>query len=290
MKSEEENRWYWEVVVTCPTLSTELLSGLLFEKNASGIEELGRSNDLDRLKVFFSSADYPRKSELQGVFTELKSRIDQLIVVSLAQKEYQNWQSNWKEHFKPISIGTSFVIRPPWEMEFPEKKEIIIQPGLGFGTGYHESTNLAIQLIEWVSGSFTYGTVIDVGTGSGILSIAALLTGAEKVLAVDIDEDAAGEVKQNLVFSGIDPSKCDVCVTEIDQVTRTADLVLANIEDFILMPLSKDLVRLVKPNGLLVLSGILKERKQETLDHFLPGMRIIKEIELAEWYSVVMKK
>ncbi|MBU2513047.1 50S ribosomal protein L11 methyltransferase [bacterium] len=290
MKTSKKNQWYWETVVLCPKPFAELLSGLLFEKNASGIEELESTGKSVRLKIFFKSDDYPGMNQLKSVIEELIDRIDQLKLVTIEQKEFQDWQSNWKEHFKPILVGNSFVIRPPWEMEVSGKKEIVIQPGLGFGTGYHESTNLAIQLIEWISGSFSYKTVIDVGTGSGILTIAALLTGAENVLAIDIDEDAISEVKQNLKFSGIDPSKCEVRVTEINNLTQPADLVLANIEDFILIPLSKDLIRLVKPGGLLVLSGILAERKQETINSFSPGMTVIKELELAEWYSAVMSK
>jgi ribosomal protein L11 methyltransferase len=167
----------------------------------------------------------------------------------------------------------------------------VIQPGFGFGTGYHESTHLALQLLEQVAEFHPFQSVLDVGTGSGILSIGALLLGAREVYAIDIDSDAINEVKSNLELSGLDAINCSVEVGDVAGLIRApSDLVMANIEDHILIGLADDLLRLTKPGGVLLLSGILTERKLELLSKLGSRIEQVSQLELNEWTGLTLKK
>ncbi len=290
MTNTENQPWYWEVLVSFRGETFDIVSNAFFELGASGIEELEAEGEYPQYKIFFLSDDFTSESDLDDELTSLANRTEGLIVNEITKKDYEDWQSNWKDHFRPIEIGCSFIIRPPWEASFPDKKEIVIHPGQGFGTGYHESTNLALQLLEKLYKAYSFDKAIDVGTGSGILVIACLLCGTKSVVAFDIEEEAIAEVPENLKLSGIDPALCQASVANIEEISEPANLVMANIEDFILVPMAKDLKRLVVPEGVLVLSGILFERKSDTMRHFLDEMEVIEEMTMAEWYAVSLSK
>ncbi len=131
---------------------------------------------------------------------------------------------------------------------------------------------------------------IDVGTGSGILAIGATLIGVERVTAIDIDEDALKEVKSNFALSGLNENGCKLMLSGPEEVSITSELVMANIEGHILLTLAKDLIRLTRKEGFLILSGILIEQKQTIHQEFSKEMSIIKELEINEWHGVVLKK
>ncbi len=284
------DQWYWEVVATCPSDQEELFSYYLFEANVSGIEEIARSENTIDLKIYFQSQQIDPKSCISSIKAKLGVDCKRIVTRSIEKKRFENWQSNWKEHFKAISIGNSFVVRPPWEKAVPDKKEIVIHPGFGFGTGYHESTNLALRLLELLGESHCFESVIDVGAGSGILTIAALLLNAKQVTAIDIELETLEEIQNNLLLSGLDKQKCDVRICEPDKLKGNAELVVANIEDHILIKMAKELSRLTKPSGHLLLSGILTEKKVELIHAFSNEFNLIKELEMEEWTGMILKK
>ncbi|MCP4753469.1 MAG: methyltransferase domain-containing protein [Proteobacteria bacterium] len=287
----KQDHWYWEVVASCSFEIFETATFFLIDEfEALGIEEIWKSRNLVRFKVYFPGGVHDPASMVESAFRKIEKGRADLKIISTDKKEMQNWQTNWRDHFRPLEIGTTFLVRPPWERPHPEKKEIVINPGLGFGTGYHESTCLAIQLLEWLADRFPIGRVVDVGTGSGILTIAALLLKAEQVTALDIDEEAIKEVPRNLELSGFEKDSCTLLLKKPEELDMSADLVLANIESMILERMAESLIRLTAQNGYLILSGILTEHRESLLSRFQAQMHVREERRLGEWHGLVFQK
>ncbi len=283
--------WYWEAVVTCHPDLLDIFTYHLFEAAVQGTEEISQSESKVELKLYFSGGFSEPALIVNSVRQKMEISDDQIKLLKVEKKKVENWQANWKEHFKPLEIGKDFVVLPPWEKREGAKKHIVIQPGFGFGTGYHESTNLALQLLEWLAIDRPLGTILDVGTGSGILVIASLLLGiAGDVYAIDIDPEAIPEVHRNLELSGFKREQYHAQIAEPSALkVKPFDLVMANIEDHILVNLADDLIRLTKPQGNILLSGILTDRKQSLLAAF-DGFKVLKELEMHEWTGLILQK
>jgi ribosomal protein L11 methyltransferase len=188
----------------------------------------------------------------------------------------EDWGNSWKEHFKPARIGKRLVIKPTWEKFHAEREDIILQldPGMAFGTGTHPSTRFCLEILEKIyfhEGIFIRqdekkpSTVLDVGTGSGILSIAAAKLGAREVTAIDIDPQAVMVAAENLMLNGVEQSVL-VSATPISSIECSFDLIVANILAEALVNLAPELVKRINPGGFLILSGILTEKEQTVLD------------------------
>ena len=217
----------------------------------------------------------------------------------------QNWMEAWKEHYQPIPIGKRLIIVPAW-LESPEAARIAIKidPGMAFGTGTHPTTQLCLELIEkyfddeqsTVNGQRS--TVIDVGCGSGILSIGALKLGAEFALGVDIDNASVKASWENADANAIDPRRFAVgqgSVTEILEGSfevRQAQLVLANILAPIIIRLfDMGLAELVAAGGELILSGILAEQAESVgLAAQAHGMRFVEKRQSGDWVALAFKR
>lgn len=286
----DKTQWYWEIYATCLDEVFELLTCRLFEFGATGIQELATSNHRIDFKVFFTSM----VNDPDGIWEKACEHYDKLAdnfrIVSKEKKYSKNWKTSWKKYFKPIKIGKSFLVRPPWEKEDLSKKEIVINPGCGFGTGYHATTYLALQLLEWLGERHCLSEVIDVGTGSGVLTIAALLLNADKVTAIDVDQEALMEVPKNLRLSGLESTKCSLLSAIPEDWDNKADLVMANIEIEILSGLLTPIISLTKCNGYLIFSGILQEQKTVLLKMLGNGFTVLKELVLDDWYALILEK
>lgn len=217
----------------------------------------------------------------------------------------QNWMEAWKEHYQPIPIGKRLIIVPAW-LESPEAARIAIKidPGMAFGTGTHPTTQLCLELIEkyfddeqsTVNGQRS--TAIDVGCGSGILSIGALKLGAEFALGVDIDNASVKASRENADANAIDPRRFAVgqgSVTEILEgkfEVRQAQLVLANILAPIIIRLfDMGLAELVAAGGELILSGILSEQAESVgLAAQAHGMRFVEKRQSGDWVALAFKR
>jgi ribosomal protein L11 methyltransferase len=208
-----------------------------------------------------------------------------------------NWMEAWKEHYHPIPIGQNLLILPAW-IENPNLGRIAIriELGMAFGTGTHPTTQLCLELVEsffTLSDDSPGLQVIDIGCGSGILSIAALKLGAEKALGVDIDPEAIQASSDNAAINGV-KGQYEIgvgSVTEIKSANfsiQKAHLVLANILAPVLVQLlNLGLGELVLPGGWLVLSGILLEQSPEvesTLD--VHGYRLVRKLQMGDWVAL----
>ena len=213
----------------------------------------------------------------------------------------EDWANNWKQHFKPVRIGKRLVIKPTWEDYAPSAGDIILQidPGMAFGTGAHSTTKMCLESLERIfcretgyaiDPGFVPSTVLDVGTGSGVLSIAAAKMGAEKVVAIDIDPDATAVTAENLALNGVDAS-VEVSTTPLGEVSGTFAIVVANILAEELVRLAAELVGRVLPGGFLILSGILTEKEELVIDGFSPFALSLSETSRdAEWSCLTFSR
>lgn len=224
----------------------------------------------------------------------------------------QNWMETWKQRYQPILIGRRLLILPAW-MEAPDPNRIAIkiEPGMAFGTGTHPTTQLSLELMEKIfdgglpamRGSLTDtghrppSTVIDVGCGSGILSIAALKLGAEKALGVDIDEGSIRNSRQNADLNGAG----DGLILGVGSVREILDgkfefekapLVLANILAPVIIRLFEaGLADLIEENGAVILSGILLEQEQSVLEAAqAQGLRMNERMQMGDWVALAISR
>ena len=209
-----------------------------------------------------------------------------------------NWMEAWKEHYRPISVGEKLIIVPAW-MDSPDKTRIPIKidPGMAFGTGTHPTTQLALELMETVIDEYSPSTVIDVGCGSGILSIAALKLGAQTALGVDIDIESVKNSRENADKNGIGEEFIigQGSVTELLDGKfpyKQAPLVVANILAPIILRLFDDgLADLAEPGGTVILSGILQEQEGKILEAAQAQGLILNEREqMGDWVALLLTK
>ena len=168
-----------------------------------------------------------------------------------------DWKERWKAFFRPTRVGERIVVRPPWEaMEdlLPSDVELVIEPGMAFGTGTHETTRLCLRALERLD--LVGAHVLDVGCGSGVLSIAAIKLGAESATAIDIDDAAIDATRGNALTNRV-AEHVSVSTTPLAAIDGESDVVLANILSSILVDLSRLLGAHVRVGGTLLLSGIL---------------------------------
>ncbi len=201
-----------------------------------------------------------------------------------------DWIEIWRKHYRPIELG-NVLICPAWIERKPKEGqvEIIIDSNMAFGTGEHETTSMVISLMQnYVKNA---ETVIDVGTGSGILGIAAAKLGAKKVVMTDIDYVAVKSAKHNCEINGV-ADKCEVDLNNLlDDKNITGDLVLANITADVLLILSESIPSRVKNGGVLIMSGIIKSRVNEVIDRYSAiDFELVQRKDEGEWIALVMKK
>ena len=193
--------------------------------------------------------------------------IDSEIILNQCKNE--DWENNWKQYFHPIPVGEKLLIRPTWEDEFEagDRKVLNIEPGLAFGTGTHETTRLCLETLEKHIHEGT--TVLDIGCGSGILSIASLLLGAEKAVGVDIDALAVKTAIENGEVNNFKEPEYTVLQGNLtDKVTGKFDVVVANIVADVIIMFCKDVASFMKEDALFITSGIIDTREQDVIDAF----------------------
>jgi len=194
----------------------------------------------------------------------------------------ENWAQNWKEHFPRIEVGNRLCLCPPWEAPTPGRVGVIIDPGMAFGTGHHATTRACLELLEArvQPGSL----VLDVGTGSGVLSIATLLLGAERAVGVDVDAIALEAARGNAARNGV-AERFSVAAS-LEGVDDLFDLALANIQANVLAELEPELSARVKPGGLLIASGLLRQELAAWKPLYAPRWRFGTTSGDAQWVAI----
>ncbi len=202
----------------------------------------------------------------------------------------QDWAENWKRYYKPFRAGERIVVKPSWEPyePFPEDLVIEMDPGMAFGTGTHETTYMCLQMLERY---VRPGSVcIDVGTGTGILAIAAAKLGAQDVLAIDLDEQAVAVAKENIQKNGMEQVVHAQAGDLLKDSVGKADVIVANIIADVICALCGPAKSHIRPGGAFICSGIIREREEDVLRALRQaGYAVDCRIARGEWVCLSAK-
>ncbi len=261
-----EESYYFEVDVTFEPNFEDLWATFCFENGSLGIQNLGQVEDKVLIRAYFSESWHGEAERLTDEFDK-QFQASNLQLVRKEKLPNQNWREQWKDYFQTLDINQTWWISPPWEVSCRQKdlQTIIIEPGQGFGTGRHDSTALALLVMKEIwKGQYRH--VLDVGCGSGILSIAAAKLGAKSVHAVDIEYASAKETAWNAKLNKM------TCITSfagtLDCVNAQYDLIVANMLCSELLDCSPFFAKLVNLDGVLICSGLLEKQLETFLDSF----------------------
>ncbi|EPN8462539.1 50S ribosomal protein L11 methyltransferase [Vibrio cidicii] len=233
---------------------------------------------------------YDAEADTQLIMSQIKA--SNMLVDGFAYKveqlEDKDWEREWMDNFHPMKFGERLWICPSWrDIPDPNAVNVMLDPGLAFGTGTHPTTALCLQWLE--SLDLSGKTVIDFGCGSGILAIAAIKLGAEKVIGIDIDPQALLASKDNAQRNGV-AEQLEVYLPQDQPEGLLADVVVANILAAPLRELSSIITGLVKPNGLLAMSGVLDTQAEDVANHYRDAFHIDPIIEQSEWCRISGRK
>lgn len=255
---------YIEIRISVKDDYQELLIAELFDRDFEGFEQ---DDDLLIATIPATRFDDSKREEIERIVMSLSSDSS---ILSEKVIGSQNWNEEWERTIEPQTIGR-FYVHPTWSSfdgELGDKIELMIDPKMAFGTGYHATTRV---MLEWLPEVVYAGDkVLDAGTGTGILAIAALKLGAKSAFGFDIDEWSETNAKENILLNEVNNLEVKLGSTEVIPEGETYDLILANINRNALIELLPKLTERLSPNGRILLSGLLEAdekviRKQESL-------------------------
>jgi ribosomal protein L11 methyltransferase len=307
-----------EISIHTTNEAIEPISNILHEAGASGVviedpfELVKEREDVFGEIYQLNPQDYPTEgvivkaylpvnSFLGETVDEIKESINNLVLyqidigensVSVSEVNEEEWATAWKKYYNPVKVSERFTIVPTWEEYTPvNSDELIIEldPGMAFGTGTHPTTVMCIQALERTVNEGD--TVIDVGTGSGVLSIAAAMLGAEKVQALDLDVVAVQSAKLNIKLNKVQATAVVSQNNLLEGIQETADVVVANILAEVILRFTDDVARTVKPGGYFIASGIIQPKKEQVKDAIESvGFEISETLQMEDWVAFIAKR
>ncbi len=308
-----ENETWSEIVITVDTKDIEVAGNIanmvvpygIYIEDYSDLEnEVMEIAHIDLIEESLLEADRtkglihvyvnPHENPLEAV-SFIEERLKEQNInyqIRIDDCKAEDWVNNWKQYFHPMPIGEKLLIRPTWEDEYDAKgrKVLHIEPGLAFGTGSHPTTKLCLETLEKYIDENS--TVLDIGCGSGILSIASLLLGAKSAFGVDIDSLAVKTAMANAEENGFGESKFKAVKGNLsDKVNGKYSVIVANIVADIIMEFNKEVGKFLEDDGVYITGGIIESREDEVLLSFAQnGFEVKERFEEKGWLVFVVKK
>ena len=306
-----------EITIHTTNEASEIVESILLDYGSTGVAiedpttlEENLHDDFGTI-VELSPTDFPDVGVIvkgyinelnfdDGTFTRFKGELEQLgqninigefFKIETTTIKDSDWENSWKDYFDILNIGEKFVIVPTWrEYENEENKYVInIDPGMAFGTGGHETTSLCIKNLEKYVKS--HDNIIDVGCGSGILSIAASYLTDGEIKAVDLDKLAVDVSRENFALNNLENRITVEEASLLTKETKKYNVIVANILAHIIELMLDDAYKLLEDGGYYITSGIIKDKKDELLEKMLErGFKLVEETSDNEWYSFVVTK
>ncbi len=305
-----------EAIVHTNTQGSDAVSELMIRLGATGTEIVDRADVPDPSKpgVYWELFDpamlnampedvlvkgwFAQDGNTHDVLASLRAELAALkadgfdfgaLTIETADVADEDWSNNWKQYYKPFRIGERLVVKPSWEPYAPDAGDVVVEldPGMAFGTGTHETTFMCMELLQ--KHLRAGESVMDVGTGSGILAIAAAKLGASRVLAVDIDPDAVRVAKENIEKNAVSATVRAVLGDLVKGEAMPCDLAVANIVADAICMLAGPLTRHLKTGGLLICSGIIREREADVLAAAqAAGYTVANRLTKGEWVALAL--
>ena len=308
-----------EVTVRTNTAGADLISELLISAGAKGtsiedrFDAFSEPTDATQWDLIDPSviekmdedtlvhAYFPAETTSRETIESLRARLAALTpewlgfdagkrALEIANVREEDWAENWKKYYKPFRVGRHLVVRPVWEKYEPQAgdKIISIDPVMAFGNGTHETTSMCLGLVEdYIKPG---DTVLDVGTGSGILAIASVLMGAQSALGIDLDPVAVRVANENIERNGLSGRVHAQVGDLVKGIDTQADVVFANIIADAVILLSRAVRAHMKPGGVFICSGIILEREQDVLDALAEAGFTVDRIEhRGEWSAIAAR-
>jgi len=297
-------RIYTRATFRTPAHLADEAAGILVAGGAIGCAVAGmrlphaRENDYVALEAYFKKISAAQLTHLRDVMNDAgmlaHAARDGARSATVARIVDPGWSTLWMKRFGPFRVGTTFLIVPPWRRETqPGRITIVIQPAQAFGTGHHPTTAGALRALESVMRTARPRRILDAGTGSGVLAIAAALNGARDrpriIMAVDIDPIAIENALANARLNGVDRS-IRFSSVPLTSIRRRFDLITANILSHTLKELAPHLKRILAPGGRLILGGFLADEADEVLRHYRPPLRCLTRKTHRGWTTIVLAR
>ena len=300
------NKTTWiEIKLSIPAAEVDAVANFLIEHGSNGIVE--ESHSLSPAQVpeedqVILKAYLKNDVNINSCINNLTNYLESLYALnkktgrpelSIREIEDEDWNEKWKSFFEPIKVTKHIVIKPSWRNYWRQESEIVIEidPGMAFGTGTHASTRLCLLAIEELAGKLhdiDASSLLDVGTGSGILALAASLLGIKQVKGIDIDHQAVACAKKNAAINSVS-EEVVFTSTPLGKLNGRFSIIVANILPQTLIDMKDDLINHLSPSGYLILSGILNEKATEVIDAFRKDISFIKEMKEGEWSCLIFK-
>ena len=268
-----------------------------YSKNGVVLENVGEnieySNNATKVRTYLKSdTDYEIVFNQIDIGVRLLAHVGEVSELSKRVLNEKEWHESWKKHFSILEVGKTLAIVPSWLKSKKVNRKIVIEldPGMAFGTGHHLTTRMCLEMLETLVKPCH--AVLDLGCGSGILSIASAKMGSEKVIGIDNDETAIKVARENIKINGIGDSVSisngSVPNKNIDKYSN--DIVVANISSKVILDLSKEITEYLKPKGYLLISGFLDNTESEIIDVFKKlNLNVVSKLGTADWVALCLR-
>jgi len=300
------DRQWLKISLFCPHRLLESAADLIGVLSGAGVEQSPETEAGATISGFFqlrtaTGEPHPLGNSATAILARVEQEMTQLFALYGCVPEQpattlladQDWATSWQQYFKPFAIVPGLVIKPSWESFQPEPGQHVIEmdPGMAFGTGQHASTRMALALIQHSMETIQPQRVLDVGTGTGILAMAAALFGAKQVVAIDNDPDAVTVARENIEKNRLSGT-IEVSARSVALIRGTFQLVSANIVHDVLVAMALELAALTANGGHLVLAGILSGGQEENIVRVYGdlGLQPIDRLYQDEWVALLLCK